>query len=229
MVGENEEKKAEREKKRLQLILSKKKELIMHFPIPNTKEDILEFLMLAKPLATSSDEEDQAISDIWMKKCEQIVMKAKLSMTNDKSSLQIIGDLFEELISHKKKDLKKRKIKFILPIIGAIVFFIVIGVGAWISESNGTSEIKTEETRLENVENEIIKDIKEKKFEDATLLLNQLDWTVTENRGKNFITDLMKDRDKYQDKRDFWKNKKTELETSIEENKKQKQHGSIRK
>lgn len=94
--------------KREQKIFIKKKELIQHFPIPNSKEDILEFLIMATPLALSSkkgvlttfkniksfmshdNEKDKEflISKIWMQKCEQIIMKARLSMTNDKNALE---------------------------------------------------------------------------------------------------------------------------------------------
>ncbi len=89
-------------------VFTKKKEFIMHFPIPNSKEDILEFLSMAVPLASPAKKstfsafkkfgahfgEDHAknydfmIAEVWMQKCEQIVMKARLSMKEDKKTLE---------------------------------------------------------------------------------------------------------------------------------------------
>lgn len=86
----------------------KKKEFIMHFPIPNSKEDILEFLTLAVPLASpakkgvfsgykkmtnflnheASKNYDFLIAEVWLQKCEQIVMKSRLSMKDDRKTLE---------------------------------------------------------------------------------------------------------------------------------------------
>jgi hypothetical protein len=89
-------------------VFTKKKEFIMHFPIPNSKEDILEFLSMAIPLALPAKKttfsafkkfgahfgDDHAknydfmIAEVWMQKCEQILMKARLSMNEDKKTLE---------------------------------------------------------------------------------------------------------------------------------------------
>lgn len=88
-------------------VFTKKKEFIMHFPIPNSKEDILEFLSMAVPLATpakkstfssfkkfsahfgddNSKNYDHMIAEVWMQKCQQIIIKARLSMKGDKDNL----------------------------------------------------------------------------------------------------------------------------------------------
>jgi hypothetical protein len=89
-------------------VFTKKKEFIMHFPIPNSKEDILEFLTMAVPLASPAKKtkfsgikkfgahfgDDHAknydfmIAEVWMQKCEQLIMKSKFAMKDDKKSLQ---------------------------------------------------------------------------------------------------------------------------------------------
>lgn len=99
-------------------VFTKKKEFIMHFPIPNSKEDILEFLMMALPLAKPAksggfggfmkksfanfgDDEhknwDFKIAEVWVQKCEQIIMKAKFSMKEDKKVLEEIMNYSREL------------------------------------------------------------------------------------------------------------------------------------
>jgi hypothetical protein len=81
-------------------ILEKKKSIISGFPIPNTKDDILEFLSLAIPNAkqkgnffTKENPENKSHNDLaptWKSKCEQIIMKAKFSMKDDKKTLEEI-------------------------------------------------------------------------------------------------------------------------------------------
>lgn len=80
------------------------RELIKNFPVPNTKEDILEFLSLAVPRAKkkgnffSSNFSDGAweikkhnlLVPIWQTKCEQLIMKARFSMKEDKKTLSEI-------------------------------------------------------------------------------------------------------------------------------------------
>ena len=84
-----------------------KKEIISNFPIPTTKNDILEFLFLAVPKAkiigtlfTKSQPENKSHNEYvptWKSKCEQIIMKAKFSMKDDKKTLEEINVYAKEL------------------------------------------------------------------------------------------------------------------------------------
>lgn len=81
---------------------SKKQTIIQNFPIPTTKEDILEFLSLAVPLARKpgmlhADSRTLTLYPTWKAKCEQIIMKAKFSMRNDKEVMGIIAEYAKEL------------------------------------------------------------------------------------------------------------------------------------
>jgi hypothetical protein len=85
----------------------RKKEIISSFPVPNTKEDILEFLSLAFPKAQSKGNfmtknnpeyiEHNEFVSVWKAKCEQIIMKAKFSMKEDKKTLDEILYYAKEL------------------------------------------------------------------------------------------------------------------------------------
>jgi len=90
---------------------ARRKRLIANFPIPNMKEDILEFLAMAVPKAKVDSFPDRIIkifsgkgggsggwsiteklkqreyAVIWYEKCEQIIMKARFSMKDDKKTL----------------------------------------------------------------------------------------------------------------------------------------------
>ena len=74
----------------------KRKEIIRNFPIPNTREDLLEFMAMAVPnckkppllqRGTFEGAERTEMADVWKAKCEQIVMKARFSMKNDPATL----------------------------------------------------------------------------------------------------------------------------------------------
>ena len=94
----------------LEKLTQKKRNLIQNFPLPTSREDILEFLSLAIPLAKKKgnafirfigeDTENEAHNELvpaWKSKCEQIVTKAKFSMKNNPEVLQEILDSVKEL------------------------------------------------------------------------------------------------------------------------------------
>lgn len=90
-------------------INNQKKELISSFPIPNTKEDIIEFLSLALPksikLGKNSgivgldrltdpngiNEQHNEFVPVWKTKCHQIILKARFTMKEDPKSLEEIN------------------------------------------------------------------------------------------------------------------------------------------
>lgn len=82
----------------------RRKAIIQNFPIPNTKDDILEFLAQALPLARrpslfgrSGTSTDLEMYPVWRNKCEQIIMKAKFSLRDDKKTLDMIKEYADEL------------------------------------------------------------------------------------------------------------------------------------
>ena len=72
--------------------------IISSFPVPNTKEDILEFLSIALPEAKKKSntmggyvlDGSDGLKNAWLAKCEQVIMKAKFSMKDDKKLLEEI-------------------------------------------------------------------------------------------------------------------------------------------
>ena len=85
----------------------RKREIISSFPVPNTKDDILEFLSLSFPKAKSKGNfftknnpeyiEHHEFVSVWKAKCEQVIMKAKFSMKEDKKALEEIMQYAKEL------------------------------------------------------------------------------------------------------------------------------------
>mgnify|MGYP003436194760 FL=1 len=76
--------------------------MIRNFPIPNTKEDILEFLILASSNIIGEDEKD--IFEAWTAKFEQGYQKALLlfGQDTDFSRIQQIYDEYQMNIGNEK-------------------------------------------------------------------------------------------------------------------------------
>lgn len=90
--------------------LKKKKTIINNFPIPTTKDDIIEFLTLAVPQAKTKGnfltrnnpnfpdiKDHNDLAPAWKSKCEQIIMKARFSMKSDPQTLAQIEEYAKEL------------------------------------------------------------------------------------------------------------------------------------
>ena len=83
-------------------ITMKKAQVIKTFPIPNTKEDLLEFLTMAVPLGKkksyfSETGEMKWLTNAWHEKCVQVIMKARFSMKDDPKTLAEIENYAKEL------------------------------------------------------------------------------------------------------------------------------------
>ncbi|MDR1256409.1 MAG: hypothetical protein LBJ86_01525, partial [Spirochaetaceae bacterium] len=80
--------------------------MIEMFPIPNSKEDLTEFIILAterikpvKPLARAFDlkaKRQLEWNNIWVSKCNQVYKKARIAMKDDPSGLSTIRGLMAE-------------------------------------------------------------------------------------------------------------------------------------
>ena len=95
---------------------SRKEELILNFPVPASREEILEFLTLACSRLNSNTyfntfaKETQyknSWNKIWLKKIEQINSKATLAMSNDKKTLDEVNILTQNARAILKNNSKK--------------------------------------------------------------------------------------------------------------------------
>ena len=66
-----------------------KTNLIINFSVPNTREDILEFMILASSNIDVKKGIDDEVSKAWLSKLDQVYEKAKLLMGNKPSFAQI--------------------------------------------------------------------------------------------------------------------------------------------
>jgi len=106
--------------KKLEATVSEKQRIVIvkNFPIPNTKEDIFEFMILA----TSNFDEDyynshrmeEDLSDAWLVKIELCYKKAKLVLS--KEDFEKIEKMYFEIKTKIYKSAKNKKIKIIISI-----------------------------------------------------------------------------------------------------------------
>lgn len=102
--------------------------LLRSFPIPNTKEDIFEFMILASTNLEQNllDNKRENIADAWLTKFEQSYRKAQLLFQNEEEFLKI-----EKLYETTNERIEKQKninilLKNIPVIIGIVIMIIAI-------------------------------------------------------------------------------------------------------
>lgn len=97
--------------------------LIRSFVIPNTKEDLFEFLVLALSninMKLQALPPEVAVSDAWEAKFEQAYEKARLSFGNTQDFEKI-----QVLYQKKKRKIKQRKKKNVYLVIGLLAIFLI--------------------------------------------------------------------------------------------------------
>src|SRR5690606_37660931 len=155
---------------------SRKEELVLNYPVPVSKEHILEFLTLsASKINTSSYltifSEDtkykNAWNKIWLKKIEQINSKASLSMKNDTKSLAEVQNIVENARNITKENTKK-----VFRVLGAGAI-LILGFIIWSVVSNKIDESRN--NVYASVVNSAEKLIENKQYTEAEKLLDEVD------------------------------------------------------
>lgn len=77
-------------------------DIIRSFPIPNTKEDIFEFMIMAS--TNISSEPNKEVFNAWIAKFEQSYQKAKILLGNDSSLVEV-----QRVYSETKRNINKSK------------------------------------------------------------------------------------------------------------------------
>jgi hypothetical protein len=85
-------------------IAARQASAISAFPVPNTREDLLEFLSIASSEAKKklslfimNAHPDAILKQVWQTKCEQVITKARLSMKDDKRTLEEVESYAKQL------------------------------------------------------------------------------------------------------------------------------------
>lgn len=131
-------KKRVEEKKRFDEQKNKEKaNLIRNFSVPNTKEDILEFLILSSSNISDKHSMNDIVSKAWISKLEQVYQKARILYIND-SDFSKIQDIYNQVHS---KVVSKKKIEIVTKNIGVWCGLIALIVAVIVDISGGNSSM----------------------------------------------------------------------------------------
>lgn len=148
--------------------------LIQSFSIPNTKEDMLEFMILATSNVnmrsydstnTNISKSEKAINDAWMAKIKQVYEKAKRSYGNEEDFLQI-----ESLYRNCNADICRAKKKGIIKWIAMFAWIPAVLITLLLVNAiRGPRAQKKEVARLESIEQVAVEALKNGEYKKALL------------------------------------------------------------
>lgn len=103
-------------------------QLIQNFPIPNTREDLIEFLTLcignSKADSIMLDGNDP-VTPAWRKKLQQVIAKVKVALPNDQQTQELIEE-YEGKRENSKKKGKKIAIGIVVLIVVACLIALLV-------------------------------------------------------------------------------------------------------
>lgn len=155
-----------------------KANIIRNFPIPNTKEDIFEFMILAS--SNIDERPNKEVFDAWIAKFEQCYQKAKLSFKQESDFVKIQA-IYEKTRKIIKKLRRKGPIRKLLTVVLPIVVLSVLCIislkacGNWLAnpEPYGTDE---EVARLEAIVSEVERALENKEYDLAMMQAKSIDF-----------------------------------------------------
>lgn len=154
--------------------------LIQSFSVPNTKEDMLEFMILATSninmksydSMNETPKSEKAISDAWLTKIKQVYEKAKSSFGNEED-FQQIQSLYESCNSNIKKTKKKGVVKWIMIFAWMPALIIIICISRAIL---GPGAERKEVARLESIEQVATEALENGEYKKALLNAEGLEY-----------------------------------------------------
>ena len=191
--------------------------VIKAFPVPNTIEEILEFMTLAvtnmddsalfgfKSGATLRElKSKKVVAEAWRAKMEQMYKKAAMSFASSPKFQEV-----KNMYNGKAAAIKKRKRILLIAVLGFILFYVILFICLGVSESKDKKVEAKETQRLEQLYEEIKSDISAGNYEDAELKFVDLKWTYEANYSTQ------------KDNVERWKDKKESLQKLLESKKNQ--------
>lgn len=155
--------------------VSRKIQTIKNFPIPNSKEDLIEMLTLCHANAAESGSEPE-LQKAWNTKTEQVISKAQIALKGDKDAQFLI----EKIQGAQAQKQKKRKI-----LISSIVTIIIVAIlGGLLYKNISDKEIQEQTNVTVEYQSKITKAIQQDDVVLAYNILDSLNQEVTK-QGKD--------------------------------------------
>ena len=124
--------------------------LIENYVVPNTKESILEFYVLAASLIktnvnpfTTEGKKNIRLNEIWKAKLNQLSMKAKIALASDPDGLAKVAMIQKEVDTATSKA-KKMKTGIIAGIFGAVAIIVLVLILTYVNITGGFIKIPKE-------------------------------------------------------------------------------------
>lgn len=144
---------------------------IKSFPIPNTKEDLLEFVVMASSNldyhsyeneSSGAQTSQRAVSDAWLAKLNQAYSKAKLSFPNDDAFREI-----EAIHTKATREIKRSKLHSSRGLLMAFAMLGIMFIFLFVMMAFEESRIQSRESQLETIAAQIEDDIANQKYDEA--------------------------------------------------------------
>ncbi len=102
--------------------------IIVAYPIPNSRGDLLEFLAHCVPLARDDDGDIGVVAKAWAQKCRQAIAKADVILADDPATMKSVRKLASQLESNVKDSAAASRRKWLLlwSAMGVITVMLVI-------------------------------------------------------------------------------------------------------
>ncbi|MBQ7399472.1 MAG: zinc ribbon domain-containing protein [Clostridia bacterium] len=152
-----------------------KENIIRSFPVPNTKEDIFEFMILAS--SNIDERPNKAVFDAWIAKFQQCYQKAKLSFKQESDFVKIQA-IYEKTQKEIKKIRRKGPLRKTLIIVLPIVAFIVLNIAFWSWISSGYNNEEEEVARLEGIVAEVELALDNNEYDLAMMHAKSIDYSA---------------------------------------------------
>ena len=152
-----------------------KANLIRAFPIPNTKEDIFEFMILAS--SNIDEHPNKDVFDSWVAKFEQCYEKAKLSFKQEADFIKIQA-IYEKTNKEIKRLRMKKPMRKFLKIAIPIFVVIVLNVAFWSWIASSYPNEQEEVTRLEAIVVDVENALKNKEYDLAMMHAKSIDYSA---------------------------------------------------
>ena len=200
--------------------------VIMSFPIPNTKEDIFEFMLIASTsvhvdilVEAEYGYEDfkaaYAEQKAWMTKMDQALKKAQLLFSEDplfEKIQTLYNDKQNEIVRYRKDHEKKDTLAIIKPILFLVLLFVAFGILLSFCSRQEKNEQKKEVERLESIAEEIEIDIEEGKYDSAKNKARRLHFDENIGGSKTYVKEWDEIREGYlEDIEELEKKKQNEV------------------
>ena len=167
--------------------------LIRSFPIPNTKEDLLEFIIAAAANINITRVEgwddishsEVAISEAWQAKLEQAYEKAKVGFSTS-VEFEKVQDIYQGVKMAVSKQRKKSKYISITCIVGIILFIVVLWGFIGFDIISDKREIRKENERLNEIVEEIYNEIDVENYTSARIKASSLVFAVSNDYSNDY-------------------------------------------